>query len=130
MNFNGEESNIEIIAHYIYHNYSFEREIEVRSDDGKSIVFSFNCEEFDPRNLKLNEVVDIRKYIHWDVSLVTKNIIYVFDITDDILNIIRIDDNLFKLEFKTNNPDMILSRPEGNSFKTLSIEGIFSFIYE
>ena len=129
MIFNDVESNAEITAHFIYHKYSREADIIVKDDDNKSIEFDFNMEEFDPRNLELNKVTDIKKYIHWDVSLDTKDIIYVFDLTDDVLNITRIDDNLFKFEFRCEKPDMIFSRPEGNSFKNLIIEGNFSFIY-
>lgn len=129
MIFNDEKFDLEEIkGQFIINKNSSETNIEVKCKDF-SIVFTFNDDEFDPRKLELNKKVDIKKSIYWDVDIVYKDIVYVFDLTKDIINLTRLDDNLFHLEVKIENPDMIYSIPRDNSFRNLIIEEDFSFIY-
>ncbi len=130
MIFNDKEYDVEVSGYFIIRNNSRDTYMEVKSNDGKSICFSFNFEDFDPRKLELNKVIDIRKFIYWDVDLVTDDVTYVFDLTKDIVNLTRLDDNLFNLDVKIDNPDMIFSTPRDKSFTNLIINKDFSFLYE
>ena len=130
MNFNDKEYDIDINAYFIIRKNSRDTYIEVTSKDGKSINLVFNYDEFDPKKLEINKVIDIKKNIYWDVDFETSGIKYVFDITKDIVNLTRLDDNLFKLEVKVENPDMIFSTPRDEKFKNLIISKNFSFTYE
>lgn len=132
MIFNDENNEIETIeAFYIIRKNSRDTYIKIISKDGKRIIFSFNDSDFDPRKMEKGKKTDIKKYIYWDITLVTKETHYLFDITKDIVNLTRTDDNLYNIEVHVENPDMIYSPSvENASFKNLIINHDFSFVYE
>ena len=132
MIFNDEEIELEKVeARYIIRKNSRSTYIEIHSKDGNSIVFSFKRGEFDPKLLDKNKVIDLRKYIYWDVTLVTSETYYLFDLTKDKIDLIRLDDNIFNIKVNIENPDMIFSPLHENAtFKNLIIDTNFSFLYE
>ena len=132
MIFNDEEIELEKVkACYIIRKNSRSTYIEIHSKDGKSIVFTFNSDEFAPKKLNKNKVIDLRKYICWDVELVTDEAYYLFDLTKDNIELIRLDDNIFNIKVHVDNPNMIYSSHyENATFKNLIIDTNFSFSYE
>ena len=131
MIFNDENIEIEKVeAAYIIRKNSRSTGIDIFAKDGKSISFTFNGEEFDPRQLEKNKTTDIKPYIYWDVDFETKEVTYVFDLTKDKVDLIRLDDNLYNIKVQVENPDMIYSQPSSDqTFKNLIIDTTFSFIY-
>ena len=95
-----EEGIKEVEAYYIFKKHSCDTYVKITSKNNKSINFTFNDRDFDPRNMKINEKIDLVKYIYWDVELVTNETYYLFDLTKDKLELTRLNDNLFKLEVK------------------------------
>ena len=132
MIFNDEDLGIEKVeAFYIQRKTSKSECIEVFSKKGYSICFDFNNESFDPRSIEIGETVNFIKYINWDVSLATPDSYYLFDITKDVVKLKRLEDNLFNIEVKVENPDMIYSPiVENKPFNNLLINVDFSFEYE
>ena len=80
-------------------------------------------------NLLTNEKIDLIKHIFWDITLKTNDTYYLFDITKDKVYLTRLEDNKFRLEVNIDNPDMIYC-PKNESFKNLTIDVEFSFVYE
>ena len=119
MIFNNVEMNIkEVLANQYF--------IEVTSDD-ISIILGFNQEKLDLKSLNINETIDLNKYIYWDVSIKYKDDNLLFDISKDIVELTRIEDNKYKLYIDINNPDMIIPKP---SFDNLKIDTTISFDYD
>jgi hypothetical protein len=119
MIFNNVEMNIkEVLANQ----YS----IEINSDN-LSIFLNFNREKIDLKSITINETIDLNKYINWDVSIKYKDDNLLFDISKDIVELTRIEDNKYKLFIDINNPDMIIPKP---SFDNLKIDTTFSFDYD
>ena len=130
MIFNDQNIEIEKVeASYIVKNNSSSTCIDIYAKNSNSISFMFNNKEFDPRKLELNKTVSIVKEIYWDVDFNTNDGNYVFDITKDKINLTRLEDNIFQIDVYVNNPDIIFSQSD-NSFKNLTINTKFSFIYE
>ena len=101
--------------------------IEIKSNDDISIAFSFNLKEFDYDSMKINETVNFIPYIHWDITLVTKEENYVFDISNNKVELTKLDNNKYELNVEVTNPDMIIP---GNSFNNFSLKVPFSFNYD
>lgn len=119
MIFNDIEMNIkEVIANQYF--------IEINSDN-LSIILGFNQEKLDLKRLNINETIDLNKYIYWDVSIKYKDDNLLFDISKDIVELTRIEDNKYKLFIDINNPDMIIPKP---SFDNLKIDTTISFDYD
>ncbi len=131
MIYNDEKYEIsKVEAHYILRKNSHDTYIEIFSND-ISIVFAFDSfnpkeKDFSPFKLEKNERISLINHIFWDVTLVTKETYYLFDLTKDKIYLTRLDDNLFKLEVDIEKPDMIYC-PLGKSFKNLKIDTNFSF---
>jgi len=103
--------------------------IEITADD-KNMFLCFNDKSFDPMTLNINEKISIVDKIYWDVELVTKDTYYLFDISKDVVDLTRIDDNLFKVDVSITNPDIIFCPLDNdNCFKKLIISVNFSFYY-
>lgn len=101
--------------------------IEIKSNDDISIAFSFNLKEFDYDSMEINETVNFIPYIHWDITLVTKEENYVFDISNNKVELTKLDNNKYELNVEVTNPDMIIP---GNSFNNFSLKVPFSFNYD
>lgn len=100
--------------------------IEIISEDNKiTFNLSFNREEFDVNDLKLNIKTSIIKYLYWDVTIETKETYYLFDLTKDKVYLTKLDDNKYKIDIE--NPDIIYC-PLNKSFDNLKITSEFSFI--
>ena len=129
---NNEELEIDKVeAYYIIRKHSSDTYIEALSKDGKSITFTFNSKEFNPKEMEKYKVYDLVDYIYWDVELVTKDTYYLFDLTKDKVELIRLDDNLYNIKVNIENPDMIYTPlGENETFNNLIIDTNFSFIYE
>ncbi len=122
--------SITVEAYYITRKNSSDRYIKIIFDN-KSIILGFNNKDFDPRNLNINQKINLLDYIYWDVELKTSEVIYLFDITKEKIELTRLDDTLFKIDIHIENPDMIHSYlKEDESFDNLCINTEFSFIYE
>ena len=107
MVFNNININInKIDANYVVRRNSSDTFICIYFDDDKHIVFTFS-DELDPKDMKIGETIDLKKHIYWDVELVTKDTYYLFDLTKDIINLKRVDDNIFNIDVIIENPDMI-----------------------
>ena len=129
MIYNDTEIGLEKVdAFYITRKHSANTYIEMFFKTGMHIAFTFNNKEFDPRMLEKNKIINLIEYIHWDVTLVTNETYYLFDLTKDIVNLTRIDDNLFNIKVNIKDPDIIYS-PSNENFKNLIIDLNFSFIY-
>ena len=120
-----------VYAPFIIRHHSRDTYIEIVSEDSKSIIFAFNREEFNPKQLEKNKEIDLKKFIYSDVELVTNETYYLFDLTKDKISLVRLDNNIFNLKVNIENPDMIYSPlSKTASFKNLIIDTNFSFIYE
>jgi hypothetical protein len=128
MIFNDEDLGKPIVnAFYIIKKNSTNKCIEVSSDDIR-IRFSFNREEFNPLEIEKNKKINLRDYIYWDVTLFTKETYYLFDLTKDNITLTRLDDNLFNIDVKIENPDMIYCPlGEKEKFNNLYINANFAF---
>ena len=121
----------EVEASYIIRKNSFDTFIKIVSVDDQRIIFTFCDKNFDPRKLELNKTIDLKNLVYWDVTLVTKETYYLFDLTKDEINLTRLEDNKFNLKVHIENPDMIYSPlGENATFKNLIIDKDFSFVYE
>lgn len=129
MIFNDNNIKINYIdATYIIRKHSRDTSIDIHADNC-FITFDLN-DDFNPKDMNINEKIDLIKHINWDVSLTNNNITYVFDISKESISLIKLDEDIFKLEVKITKPDMICSYPEGNVFDSLVINEEFSFVYE
>ena len=129
MIYNDTEIGLEKVdAFYITRKHSANTYIEMFFKTGMHITFTFNNKEFDPRMLEKNKIINLIEYLYWDVTLVTNETYYLFDLTKDIVNLTRIDDNLFNIKVNIKDPDIIYS-PSNENFKNLIIDLNFSFIY-
>ena len=119
-----------IEAFYIIRKNYYDTYISIKSKDNKSIVFTFK-DDFNPKDMILNEKIDLVKQISWDITFKTNDTFYLFDITKDKVFLTRLDDNKYRLEVNVKNPDMIYCPLGDNeSFDNLSIDVTLSFIYE
>ena len=119
-----------IEAFYIIRKNYYDTYISIKSKDNKSIVFTFK-DDFNPKDMILNEKIDLVKQIYWDITFKTNDTFYLFDITKDKVFLTRLDDNKYRLEVNVKNPDMIYCPLGDNeSFDNLSIDVTLSFIYE
>lgn len=122
--------SVKVNANYIIRKYSRNICIEVFFDD-KRIAFCFSDDKLDPRDIKIGDTIDLVKHIYWDVEVITKDTYYLFDLTKDIINLKRVDDNIFNIDVRIENPDMIYTPDTINKgFKNLIINSDFSFNYE
>ena len=122
--------SVKVNADYIIRKNSRDTIIEVFFDD-KRIAFCISDDKLDPRNIKIGDTIDLKKHIYWDVEVITKDTYYLFDLTKDIINLKRVDDNLFNIDIRIENPDMIYTPDTINKgFKNLIINSNFSFNYE
>ena len=121
----------EIWAFYIYRKNSSDRYIEISSKNNDyRIVFSFNNNDFSPKSMKKNQTINLINYINWDVELENNDSYYLFDISKEKVLMTKLDNNLFNILVKIENPDMIYSSlGEEATFNSLSIDTNFSFIY-
>jgi hypothetical protein len=127
MIFNNEE--IEVLKVEAFFNKS-KRYIDIFLKDGISISLNFKNTDFNPKNLELNKKVNLNDYIYWDTSLKTKESYYLFDISKDVVNLTRLEDNLYSIEIDIEKPDMIYTPLGDNiSFNNLKTNTDFSFIY-
>ena len=100
--------------------------IKIKSNEDISIVFSFNLKELDYDSLKLNETINFIPYIHWDITLVTKEENYLFDISNNKVELTKLDKNKYELKVDVKNPNMIIP---GNTFDNFSFKTEFEFNY-
>ena len=100
--------------------------IKIKSNEDISIVFSFNLKELDYDSLKLNETINFIPYIHWDITLVTKEEKYLFDISNNKVELTKLDKNKYELKVDVKNPNMIIP---GNIFDNFSFKTEFEFNY-
>jgi len=126
MVYNNEYLEIgKIEAHY---NYC----IKISSIDGNvTLYLGFNTENYNFKEMPINEKMDIIKYLYWDTTLKTEETYYLFDLDKDKVYLTRLDDNKFRIEVDIENPDMIYC-PLGKNekFDNLKIDSEFSFIYK
>ncbi len=129
--FNNININVnKIDANYIVRKNSSDTFIGIYFDDDKHIVFTFS-DELDPRDMKIGDTIDLKKHIYWDVEVITKDTYYLFDLSKEIINLKRIDDNIFNIDIRIENPDMIYTPDTINKgFNNLIINFNFSFNYE
>ena len=122
--------SVKVNADYIIRKNSRDTIIEVFFDD-KRIAFCISDDKLDPRNIKIGDTIDLKKHIYWDVEVITKDTYYLFDLTKDIINLKRVDDNLFNIDVRIENPDMIYTPDTINKgFKNLIINSDFSFNFD
>jgi len=120
--------SVKVNANYIIRKNSRDTNIELFFDD-KRIAFCIS-DELDPRDMKIGDTIDFKNHIYWDVEVITKDTYYLFDLTKDMVNLKKIDDNLFNIDIKIENPDMIYTPDTINKgFKNLIINSDFSFNY-
>ena len=100
--------------------------IKIKSNEDISIVFSFNLKELDYDSLKLNETINFIPYIHWDITLITKEEKYLFDISNNKVELTKLDKNKYELKVEVKNPNMIIP---GNTFDNFSFKTEFEFNY-
>lgn len=100
--------------------------IKIKSNEDISIVFSFNLKELDYDSLKLNETINFIPYIHWDITLVTKEEKYLFDISNNKVELTKLDKNKYELKVEVKKPNMIIP---GNKFDNFSFKTEFEFNY-
>ena len=100
--------------------------IRVKSNEDISIAFSFNLKELDYDSIELNETINLIPYIHWDITLVTKDENYIFDISNNKVELTKLDKNKYELNVEVTNPDMIIP---GNTFNNFSLKTEFEFNY-
>ena len=121
MNFNNKEYPIT----YVEANYNYF--ITIKSNDDISISFGFNLKKLDINSIKLNETINLIPYIHWDITLVTKEDKYVFDISNNKVELTKLDDNKYELYVDVKDPDMIIP---GNTFDNFSLKAELSFEFD
>ncbi len=122
--------SVKVNADYIIRKNSRDTLIEVFFDD-KRIAFCISDDKLDPRDIKIGDTIDLKKHIYWDVEVITKDTYYLFDLTKDIINLKRVDDNIFNIDIRIENPDMIYTPDTiNNGFKNLIINSDFSFNYD
>ena len=106
--------------------------IEIYSKDKqKYLILGFNREEIDIKNMKLNEKMDLTKYLYWDNTLQTEEAKYVFDSSKEKKVLTKIGNNKYKLEVEVRNPDIIYTVPDGKkAFDSLIINCEISFVFD
>ena len=119
-----------INAYYVIRKHSRDTYIEIVGKDNIKISF-YLSEKFDLNNIKINDKVSLIDYIFFDNALVTKNNRYTFNIEKEVVNLTKLEDNLYNIEVKIDKPDMVYSSPnENKSFDNLYINANFKFIFE
>ncbi len=134
MIFNDEKKEIlKVEAYYIIRKNSSDTYISITSKEGQSIDFTFKDEEINPQLLEMNKPVSIIPHIFQDVNVIINNSHYFFDIDKDkdIVELTRLDDNLFRINVFINEP-FIINSPISKKeiFKNMKIDTNFSFKYE
>lgn len=108
-----------------------ETSIKIIFDNEKNILFTVSDKSFDVKNIEKNKTISLIDKIYWDVSLVTPETYYLFDLSKDKVNLTRLDDNLFKLDVMVEKPNIIYCPlGENESFKNLIINTNFVFVDE
>ncbi len=84
--------------------------IEIYSKDlEKCIYLNYNCffkdEKLNLDSIKVNESINLNKYLYWDTSFSYKDSSLLFDISDYIITLTRINDKEFKLFVNINLKD-------------------------
>ena len=106
--------------------------IEIYSKDlEKYIYLNYNRKFLDLDSIKVNESIDLNKYLYWDTSFCYKDSSLLFDISDYILTLTRVNDKEFRLyvNMDIKDEDIIYFYEKSVKFKlkTLVIDCIFSF---
>lgn len=106
--------------------------IQITSKDGKKEIYlNFNRENYNFRDMKSNQKLDLIKYLHWDTTLKTEETFYLFDITKDKIYLTKLGDNKYRIEIDIENPSMIYCPlGENKTFYNLKVDAEFSFIYD
>ncbi len=119
-----------INAYYVIRKHSRDTYIEIVGKDNIKISF-YLSDKFDLNNIKINDKFSLIDYIFFDNTLVTKNNRYTFNIEKEVVNLTKLEDNLYNIEVKIDKPDMVYSSPnENKSFDNLYINANFKFIFE
>lgn len=117
-------------ASFIKRKHESKTSIDVYFKDNRFISFTIN-DDFDPRNIKINEKINLINHINWDVSFKDNDTSYVFDVTKESIELTRIGNNDYTLEVNINNPSMFYTTNDSkSSFDTLEFSTEFSFVYE
>ncbi len=110
--------------------------IEIYSKDlEKKLYLNYNCtfqgEKLDLDSIKVNESVDLIKYLNWDTSFCYKDSSLVFYMDDKTITLTRVNDKEFRLyvNMDIKDEDIIYFYEKSVKFelKTLVIDCIFSF---
>ena len=130
MNIDGKNiKNVFIKASYIKRKNSSNTSIDVYGE--YTFISFWIMDEFDPRNMKINDTINLVKHVYWDISLENESKIYDFDIYKDKVELTRLSEDDYRLKVHVENPDMFYTIPEGlEPFKSLDINTTFSFVYE
>jgi len=131
MNFNNTDLIItRTEASFIKRKNESNTSIDVYFKDNRFISLTIN-DDFDPRNININEKINLINHINWDVSFKDNDISYTFDVTKESIELTRIGNNDYSLEVNINNPSMIYTTNDSiTSFDTLKFSTKFSFVYE
>lgn len=117
-------------ASFIKRKHESKTSIDVYFKDNRFISFTIN-DDFDPRNIKINEKINLINHINWDVSFKDNDTSYTFDVTKESIELTRIGNNDYSLEVNINNPSMFYTTNDSKtSFDTLNFSTEFSFVYE
>lgn len=117
-------------ASFIKRKHESNTSIDVYFKDNRFISFTIN-DDFDPRNIKINEKINLINHIYWDVSFKDNDTSYTFDVTKESIELTRIGNNDYSLEVNINNPSMFYTTNDSKtSFDTLKFSTEFSFVYE
>ena len=106
--------------------------IEIFSKDKqKYLTLNFNGEKHDLKNMKLNEKIDLNKYLYYDTTFQTEETYYLFDSDKDKIYLTKIGDNKYNLEIEIIKPNMIFTPlGENESFDSLIINCEVSFVFD
>lgn len=125
MNYNNNELGVKSTEAY------YEYFIKVISSDEKvKLYLNFNNEQFDFKNMELNNRTNIINYLYWDTSIEVDGSYYLFDLTKEEIFITRTGDNKYRLEVNINNPNMIYTPIEDKTFDSLKVDTEFSFVFD
>ena len=106
--------------------------ITIKSKDNKKeLVLNFKPNVCDFKDMNINQSIDLINYLHWDTTLKTDEIYYLFDLSKEKVVLTKLEYNVYKLDINIENPDMIYSPlGENATFKNLIINVEFSFNYD
>lgn len=131
MHFNNTELIItRTEASFIKRKHESNTSIDVYFKGNRFISLTIN-DNFDPRNININEKINLINHINWDVSFKDNDTSYVFDVSKESIELTRIGNNDYSLEVNINNPSMFYTTNDlKRSFDTLKFSTEFSFVYE